>query len=703
MPIGFSDILKTTAQINNSLTKGIVSTDDTYGGVRSKIDDWTDLHTSTYNGGSGYTFQDEGTGAAPGHFKAYSTMFYVADGRALIETASASGAIRLDSNGEYVTAGGQLYTHDPSGTPEPEYWVLIDPTQIGGTGTGTDKLPKFTITGTQGSNSTAIPAGYQKLNVVTQAASTVDGFTALVLEDELGDTLNIANGGTLKIAGANAVSTDIVNFGGTQSLVITVPDATSTNSGLVQLFDDAVQNEAANSVSTTANRTYGVQFNSADQLVVNVPWTSNSGTVTQVTSATQATLTVANTTSTPALSIVTGAVANNAVTLATGDQIHAFVTSYADVAGTDNSTDVTLASVTNNYLTLSGQEITAGTVPVTLGGTGLTTIAAGSLLQASSANTISALTGGVGEDGYLLSYDHSTTSFELVAATATANDVEIQFSGTGITFGSSFTTNQSSGETITVTLDQQLQDIAGLNSAGLLTTDGINITLDTNTYLVAGDISSLLDNIDVAEGVNTTTYNVLMTSASAGSSFTGTFIDTDDLKFTPSSLNERGKLETGDLLVKGNLTVLGAGTEINLQRENVIVKDANMVLGATTNAGGTITGQTSGNVGVTAYIDGADDPFIQYNKNAEYWEVKNRTTSTAPTLKVAQVYTSVVTLSADTSEQITHNMNNWGVVVQVQDANNEIVYCRYDVLSVNTVVIYFQAAVTGDFRFTIIG
>ena len=44
-----------------------------------------------------------------------------------------------------------------------------------------------------------------------------------------------------------------------------------------------------------------------------------------------------------------------------------------DAAGTDNSTDVTLASVTSNYLTISNQEITAGTVPVSLGGTGATT------------------------------------------------------------------------------------------------------------------------------------------------------------------------------------------------------------------------------------------------------------------------------------------------------------------------------------------
>lgn len=175
MPIGFSDLLKTTAQLTNNLSKGIVSTDDTYGGVRSKIDDWTDLHTSTYNSGAAYTFQDDGSAAAPGHFKEYSTMFYVADGRALVEDASASdNFIRLDSGGNYVESGGTKYVVD-SGDAEPEFWVLDDASQVGGTGSGTDKLPTFTITGTQGSDSTAIPAGYQKLQVLTNAASDPGG------------------------------------------------------------------------------------------------------------------------------------------------------------------------------------------------------------------------------------------------------------------------------------------------------------------------------------------------------------------------------------------------------------------------------------------------------------------------------------------------------------------------------------------------
>ena len=173
MPIGFSDLLKTTAQLDNNLTKGIVNTDETFGGVRSKIDNWTDLHLSTFNGGNGYTFQDDGTSAAPGHFKVYSTMFYVADGRSLVEDSSAgSDFIRLDASGNYVATGGTKYVVD-SGTASPGYYVYKDATAVGGTGTGTDKLPKFTITGTQGSSSTALPAGYESFTSANNSSPAI--------------------------------------------------------------------------------------------------------------------------------------------------------------------------------------------------------------------------------------------------------------------------------------------------------------------------------------------------------------------------------------------------------------------------------------------------------------------------------------------------------------------------------------------------
>ena len=68
---------------------------------------------------------------------------------------------------------------------------------------------------------------------------------------------------------------------------------------------------------------------------------------------------------------------NAAKTLIDDESVSAMRTTLGvDQAGTDNSTNVTLATVTDNYLSLSGQEVTAGTVPVSLGGTGATTAAA---------------------------------------------------------------------------------------------------------------------------------------------------------------------------------------------------------------------------------------------------------------------------------------------------------------------------------------
>jgi hypothetical protein len=51
-----------------------------------------------------------------------------------------------------------------------------------------------------------------------------------------------------------------------------LPKATSTVLGGVELFSDTVQTVAANAVTTTSARTYGVQLNATDQMVVNVPW-----------------------------------------------------------------------------------------------------------------------------------------------------------------------------------------------------------------------------------------------------------------------------------------------------------------------------------------------------------------------------------------------------------------------------------------------
>lgn len=57
-----------------------------------------------------------------------------------------------------------------------------------------------------------------------------------------------------------------------------LPVATATTLGGVELFSNTVQTQAANAVSSVVNKTYGVQLNAAGQMVVNVPWTDNNTT-----------------------------------------------------------------------------------------------------------------------------------------------------------------------------------------------------------------------------------------------------------------------------------------------------------------------------------------------------------------------------------------------------------------------------------------
>ena len=111
---------------------------------------------------------------------------------------------------------------------------------------------------------------------------------------------------TTQTVAANTVSSTAGRTYGIQKnssnqLVVNVPwsdtnttysAATATTLGLVKLEDNATQTTAANAITTTANRTYGVQFNSSNQLVVNVPWTdTNTQNVTSVSQGTSGTST----------------------------------------------------------------------------------------------------------------------------------------------------------------------------------------------------------------------------------------------------------------------------------------------------------------------------------------------------------------------------------------------------------------------------
>ena len=79
-------------------------------------------------------------------------------------------------------------------------------------------------------------------------------------------------------AGGTSISGTYPNFTITSSS-FALPVATDTTLGGIELFSDTDQTVVANAVTTTAARTYGIQLNSDDQAVVNVPWTDTTYTV----------------------------------------------------------------------------------------------------------------------------------------------------------------------------------------------------------------------------------------------------------------------------------------------------------------------------------------------------------------------------------------------------------------------------------------
>ncbi len=83
-------------------------------------------------------------------------------------------------------------------------------------------------------------------------------------------------GSTLGIVPSGGAAGTLLNGAGSWTAAYSLPEATATVRGGIELFSNTDQAIAANSISSTAGRTYGSQLNSAGQLVVNVPWTAYS-------------------------------------------------------------------------------------------------------------------------------------------------------------------------------------------------------------------------------------------------------------------------------------------------------------------------------------------------------------------------------------------------------------------------------------------
>ena len=137
-----------------------------------------------------------------------------------------------------------------------------------------------------------------------------------------------------------------------------LPTASKDTLGGVKLFDDTEVTAAVNTVSTTADRWYGVQFNGSDQMVINVPWQNDN---------TQETYTLP----------VTAGDSNSAKIELTAAGASSGVKSTVTFAGTTNEIAITETAQNNGTVTIGlpdnvtlAGDLTVTGGDITLGGTG---------------------------------------------------------------------------------------------------------------------------------------------------------------------------------------------------------------------------------------------------------------------------------------------------------------------------------------------
>ena len=269
----------------------------------------------------------------------------------------------------------------------------------------------------RGDNTWAIPAYYSSWSIAGDSGVTqtiidgeeVDfaggtGINTVVTTAGSNSILTINNTGvTSIIAGTNITvnqATGQVTINSADQYVGTVtsvgsgagltggPITTSGTLAVDYIGGDNIIKAAGDGTSDTLGNSDQILVSSTDAKYVNLSQVKTYiAGVTEVTSATTNQLTVANSTTTPALSIVTAAVVNGGTGLATGDQIYDFVIGQGYQPGT--VTSITVAAGTG--LTSTGSPITvSGTITLALDVAGADNyILAQTAATAASTDTIS--------------------------------------------------------------------------------------------------------------------------------------------------------------------------------------------------------------------------------------------------------------------------------------------------------------------------
>ena len=187
----------------------------------------------------------------------------------IVETVTTTDGTFINLTPNTATDGAVTVTADLSatGTPSSSNYLRGDNTWA----TIPGGFTSFDITGGSGSAQTITNGNTITLaqgTGISTVAGTTDTvtitntlpFNSLTLAGDSGASQSITNNNTITLAGGTGLSS-----------VASATDTVTFNANV-----DGVQSVAANTSTTTAARTYKVQVDSSDNLVVNVPWTSGS-------------------------------------------------------------------------------------------------------------------------------------------------------------------------------------------------------------------------------------------------------------------------------------------------------------------------------------------------------------------------------------------------------------------------------------------
>ncbi len=168
------------------------------------------------------------------------------------------------------------------------------------------------------------------------------------------------------------------------------------------------------------------------------------------------------------------------------------------------TTGITITSDTVNPIVATGTFTLGGTLAVANGGTGLTSLAEGSILIGDSSSSISALS--IGANTYVLTSNGTTASWAAATASST---ISVQDSGGAIVAGID-TLNFNSNISVTTTPGSSTAIINASGGSGSVSitadnasTDYVDIQLSPNTITGTGTVSAELNAVDGTSDSNT--------------------------------------------------------------------------------------------------------------------------------------------------------------------------------------------------------